>query len=59
VQAARLGALIESGALDADAGYGAGFATSSDQLDINTHILRDLRSAAENLERILKEGFPA
>jgi len=59
VQAARLGALIESGALECDAGYESGFPLGHNQMDINSYILRDLRSAAENLERMLREGFPA
>jgi len=63
VQVARLGALIESGALEVetglDTGYESGFTLGHNQMDINSYILRDLRSAAENLERMLREGFPA
>lgn len=59
VQAARLGALIESGALELDDDYGSGFNSLRNHLDINTNILHDLRTAAQNLERMLEEGFPA
>jgi CheY-like chemotaxis protein/HPt (histidine-containing phosphotransfer) domain-containing protein len=49
LQAARLGALIESGVLEGE-GY---------QLDNNASVLRDLRSAALNLERMLEAEFTA
>lgn len=49
LQAARLGALIESGIL-----VGEG-----NQLDNNDGLLRDLRAAARNLERMLEAEFPA
>jgi CheY-like chemotaxis protein len=47
-QAARLGALIENGALDKD----------GNQLDNSTRFLSDLRSAALSLERMLEAEFP-
>jgi len=59
LQVARLGALLEAGALETDGDYGSGFSSPPNHLDINTNILRDLQAAAENLERMLKEGFPA
>jgi CheY-like chemotaxis protein len=49
LQAARLGALIESGVLEGE----------GNQLDNNSSVLRDLRSAAHNLERMLEAEFPA
>jgi CheY-like chemotaxis protein/HPt (histidine-containing phosphotransfer) domain-containing protein len=49
LQAARLGALIESGVLEGE----------GNQLDNNSSVLRDLRSAACNLERMLEAEFPA
>jgi CheY-like chemotaxis protein len=49
LQAARLGALIESGVLEGE----------GNQLDNNSSVLRDLRSAARNLERMLEAEFPA
>ena len=48
-QAARLGALIESGALD----------MGGNQLDNSRRFLGDLRTAALNLERMLEAEFPA
>jgi len=48
-QAASLGALIESGILEDE----------GNQLDNNAGVLRDLRSAARNLERMLEAEFPA
>jgi CheY-like chemotaxis protein len=47
-QAARLGALIESGALD----------NAGNQLDNSTRPLSDLRAATASLERMLKAEFP-
>ena len=47
-QAARLGALIESGMLD----------PRSNQLD-NSNVLGDLRAAVRNLQRMLEAEFPA
>jgi CheY-like chemotaxis protein len=47
-QAARLGALIESGALD----------NAGNQLDNIARSLSDLRAAAASLERMLKAEFP-
>jgi CheY-like chemotaxis protein/HPt (histidine-containing phosphotransfer) domain-containing protein len=47
-QAARLGALIEIGALGKD----------SNQLDNSARFLRDLRAAALSLERMLEAEFP-
>jgi CheY-like chemotaxis protein len=49
LQAARLGALIESGILEGE----------GNQLDNKASVLRDLRSAALNLERMLEAEFPA
>jgi HPt (histidine-containing phosphotransfer) domain-containing protein len=58
-KAARLAALIESGALDGQA-TGSGEVTSKvDQLDNNIPILNDLHTAIGNLERILSSGFSA
>jgi CheY-like chemotaxis protein/HPt (histidine-containing phosphotransfer) domain-containing protein len=48
-QVARLGAMLES----------VTFEPGSDQLDNRARLLRDLRAAASNLERILKVEFPA
>jgi CheY-like chemotaxis protein len=48
-QVARLGAMLESITFD----------PGSDQLDNRARLLRDLRAAASNLERILKAEFPA
>jgi CheY-like chemotaxis protein len=48
-QASRVGALLET--LPIEAG--------SDQLDNRARLLRDLRAAVSNLERILKAEFPA
>jgi CheY-like chemotaxis protein len=48
-QVARLGAMLES----------ITFEPGSDQLDNRARLLRDLRAAASNLERILKVEFPA
>ena len=49
MQAARLGALIESGAAE----------SGGNQPDNNRALLRDLRAAARNLERMLEAEFPA
>jgi CheY-like chemotaxis protein len=49
LQAARLGALIESGILEGE----------GNQLDNNASVLRDLCAAARNLERMLEAEFPA
>ena len=57
--AARLGALIEAGALDG-AVPTAGVVTSGvNQLDNNVPILNDLHTAIGHLERILSSGFSA
>jgi CheY-like chemotaxis protein len=53
LQAARLGALLEAGIL------GTGIDAEGNQLDNNSSILRDLRAAAINLERMLEAEFPA
>jgi CheY-like chemotaxis protein len=55
VQAARLGALIEEGAVEQPSASGAG----SNHLDINAPVLLNLRAAAAGLRRMLGEGFPA
>jgi len=49
LQAARLGALLESGMLE----------SKSNQLDNNSRAIGDLRAAARNLESMLDAGFPA
>jgi HPt (histidine-containing phosphotransfer) domain-containing protein len=49
LQAARLGASIESGALESD----------GNQLDNNSNVMDDLRAAARRLESMLKAEFPA
>lgn len=49
VQVSRLGAMMET----------VTFEPGSDQLDNRARLLRDLRTAAGNLERILKAEFPA
>jgi CheY-like chemotaxis protein len=59
MQAARLGALIEEGVLESGGGFGVDFSTGSNHLDIKARILRDLRSAAANLQRMLEQGLPA
>ena len=51
-QAARLGALIEQGALE-----GAGSGGKVNHLDNGATVLKDLRAAAENLKRMLKFEF--
>jgi CheY-like chemotaxis protein/HPt (histidine-containing phosphotransfer) domain-containing protein len=48
-QVSRLGALLET----------VSFEPGSDQLDNRARLLRDLRTAVSNLERILKAEFPA
>lgn len=48
-QVSRLGALLET----------VTFEPGSDQLDNRARLLRDLRAAVSNLERILKAEFPA
>jgi len=58
-QAARLGALIEEGVLEPGGGFGSDFRAGSNHLDIKARILRDLRSAAANLQRMLEQGLPA
>jgi CheY-like chemotaxis protein len=66
LQAARIGAMLESGALDsAQFEPGApGDRSSSpgwrgNHLDNSSAVLRDLRAAARNLERMLETEFPA
>jgi CheY-like chemotaxis protein len=51
-QAARLGALIEQGALEVTDSRG-----KVNHLDNNATVLKDLRAAAENLKRMLKLEF--
>jgi CheY-like chemotaxis protein len=53
-QAARLGALIEDGALEVNGPGG-----TINHLDNSSPVLVDLRSAAENLKRMLKFEFPS
>ena len=53
-QAARLGALIEDGALELPGSRGP-----VNHLDNSAAVLVDLRSAAENLKRMLKFEFPS
>jgi DNA-binding response OmpR family regulator len=48
-QAAHLGAMIESGILE----------SRGNQLDNNSSVIGDLRTAARNLESMLEAGFPA
>jgi CheY-like chemotaxis protein len=52
-QAARLGALIEEGALEVN-----GPRASVNYLDNSAPVLNDLRTAAENLKRMLEAEFP-
>ena len=52
-QASRLGALLEEGALEV-----RGKERKVNQLDNNAQVLRDLRNAAGNLERMLEVEFP-
>jgi CheY-like chemotaxis protein/HPt (histidine-containing phosphotransfer) domain-containing protein len=54
-QAARLGGLIEDGAVEQASASRPG----SYQLDINAPVLLNLRAAAASLRRMLGEGFPA
>ena len=49
LQAARLGALLETGALE----------SKDDHLDNSAALLRELRAAARNLERMLVDELPA
>jgi CheY-like chemotaxis protein len=49
-QAARIGALLQSGALET---------ANRNQLDNSTGLLGDLRTAARNLESMLEQEFPA
>jgi HPt (histidine-containing phosphotransfer) domain-containing protein len=53
-QAARLGALIEEGALEV-----TGSGVTVNHLDNSAPVLEDLRSAAENLKRMLVVEFPS
>jgi len=53
LQAARLGALIESGALESENH------PEGNHLDNNAPVLRDLRAAARRLEHMLVGGLPA
>jgi HPt (histidine-containing phosphotransfer) domain-containing protein len=53
-QAARLGALIEEGALEVTGPQGY-----VNHLDNSAPVLEDLRSAAENLKRMLVVEFPS
>jgi CheY-like chemotaxis protein len=53
-QAARLGGLIENGALEV-----TGSVATVNHLDNNAPVLEDLRSAAENLKRMLVVEFPS
>jgi HPt (histidine-containing phosphotransfer) domain-containing protein len=59
VQAAKLGALIEAGALEVPDRRTSTLPPKSYQLDNNAPVLRDLRTAAATLERMLSEEFPA
>jgi CheY-like chemotaxis protein len=54
VQAARLGAMIEQGAIEQPAA-----SASIYHLDINAPVLLNLRAATASLRRMLCEGFPA
>jgi CheY-like chemotaxis protein/HPt (histidine-containing phosphotransfer) domain-containing protein len=54
LQAARLGALLQSGALETAAPNPSG-----NHLDNSTAMLTDLRTAARNLESMLEQEFPA
>jgi CheY-like chemotaxis protein len=54
VQAARLGALIEQGALEVTGAQGY-----VNHLDNNAPVLDDLSAAAQNLKRMLKAEFPS
>lgn len=56
-QAARLGALIESGALESV--HNRGDRREGNQLDNNAPVLRDLRAALRALERMLSGEIPA
>jgi CheY-like chemotaxis protein/HPt (histidine-containing phosphotransfer) domain-containing protein len=49
LQAAHLGALIESGILE----------SNNNHLDNSSSVVRDLRAAARHLESMLERGFPA
>jgi CheY-like chemotaxis protein len=51
LQAARLGALLQSGAIE--------LVSNRNQLDNSTAMLADLRAAARNLESMLEQEFPA
>lgn len=53
LQAARLGAMLEAGALENEA------KTGRNQLDNSGGMLGDLRAAAHNLESMLNQEFPA
>jgi len=53
LQAARIGTLLQAGALELPAKSGR------NQLDNSTQVLADLRTAARNLERMLEQEFPA
>jgi CheY-like chemotaxis protein len=53
LEAARLGALLEGGILDSDT------ESDSNNLEAKAVVIRDLRTAALNLERMLEAGLPA
>jgi CheY-like chemotaxis protein len=57
LQAARLGALIESGALESE--FDRGDRREGNHLDNNAPVLRDLRAALRALERMLIGEIPA
>jgi CheY-like chemotaxis protein len=57
LQAARLGALIESGALESE--FDRGDRREGNHLDNNAPVLRDLRAALRALERMLVGEIPA
>jgi HPt (histidine-containing phosphotransfer) domain-containing protein len=59
LQAARLGALLQSGALEAGSTGKQGRKSGRNQLDNSYPLLSDLRTAARNLESMLEQEFPA
>jgi CheY-like chemotaxis protein len=58
-QAARLGALLESGALDSSPVQFSALAPGRNHMDNSPPVLADLHAAALNLERMLEVEFPA
>jgi CheY-like chemotaxis protein len=59
IQAARLGGLLEDGLLEQRELDGRNGVNGINHLGDSTSILRDLRAAARNLERMLRVEFPA